>query len=185
MKKHALLIIALFVSLSMFSQKTYRAMGWKLSKDIPQNELKLNLGTTIFASFPEITYERILNADISVGASLGVGLEDDAYFSNFAFTPYVRWFFGGNSENLRKYGAGFFIEANGGIYNYDRSEMYYDGNTIALDEENVMGAGLGLAIGWKYISQNNWVGEVYTGLGRDFINDGAYPRLGITIGKRF
>ena len=48
-----------------------------------------------------------------------------------------------------------------------------------------MGAGLGLAIGWKYISQNNWVGEVYTGLGRDFVNDGAYQRLGITIGKRF
>ncbi len=185
MKKHALLIIALFVSLSMFSQKTYRAMGWKLSKDIPQNELKLNLGTTIFGLFPEVTYERILKADISVGASLGVALENDSYLTNFQFIPYVRWFFGGNSENLRKYGAGFFIEANGGIFNYDNDKMYYDGNTAFWNEENVMGAGLGLAIGWKYISQNNWVGEVYTGLGRDLINDGAYPRMGITIGKRF
>ena len=185
MKKHALLIIALFVSLSMFSQKTYRAMGWKLSRDIPQNELKMNLGTTVLALFPEVSYERVLNADLSVGASLGVPLREDSYFSNFLFIPYVRWFFGGNSENLRKYGAGFFIEANGGIFNYDRNEMYYDGKTVIGNEENVMGAGLGLAIGWKYISQNNWVGEVYTGLGRDFVNDGAYQRLGITIGKRF
>lgn len=185
MKKHALLIIAFFVCLSMFSQKTYRALGWKLSRDIPQNELKLNLGTTIFGSFPEITYERILNSDISVGASLGVALEEDVYVANFLFSPYVRWFFGGNSENLRKYGAGFFIEANGGIFNTYEDELFYDGSSSQWKEESVMGAGLGLAVGWKYISQNNWVGEVYTGLGRDFINDGAYPRLGITIGKRF
>ena len=185
MKKHALLIIALFVCLSMFSQKTYRALGWKLSRDIPQNELKLNLGTTIFGSFPEITYERILNSDISVGASLGVALEEDVYVANFLFSPYVRWFFGGNSENLRKYGAGFFIEANGGIFNTYEDELFYDGSSSQWKEESVMGVALGLPVGWKYISQNNWVGEVYTGLGRDFINDGAYPRLGITIGKRF
>ncbi|HLW09961.1 MAG TPA: hypothetical protein VKX35_06145 [Fermentimonas sp.] len=185
MKKYALLIIALFTTLSMFSQKTYRALGWKLSRDLPQNELKLNLGTSIIGSFPEITYERILNADLSVGASLGVSLEEDRYVTDFLFSPYVRWFFGGNSENLRKYGAGFFIEANGGIFNVYEDGDYYDGYTSVDIENKVMGAGLGLAAGWKYISQNNWVGEVYFGGGRDLINDGAYPRMGLTIGKRF
>ena len=92
MKKHLLLIFALFVSLSMFSQRTYRAFGWKLTKDIPKNELKINLGTSIFASFPEIAYERIINSDLSAGASLGVSL-DDIYATDLLFTPYVRWFF--------------------------------------------------------------------------------------------
>src|SRR5690554_716597 len=125
MKKHAVVIIALFVSLSLFSQKTYRAMGWKLSRDISQNELKLNLGTSIFGSFPEITYERILNADLSVGASLGMALKEDVYITDFLFSPYVRWFFGGSSENLRKYGAGFFIEANGGVFKSHEDESFY------------------------------------------------------------
>ncbi len=185
MKKQALLLIALFVSLSMFSQKTYRALGLKISRDIPQNELKLNLGTTIFGSFPEVTYERVINSDFSVGSSLGVALEEDTFYANFMFTPYVRWFFGGSSENLRKFGAGFFIEANGALYNADKEELDYNHPTPQWEEKNVMSAGLGLAVGWKYLSQNNWVGEVYTGLGRELNDDGAYPRLGITIGKRF
>lgn len=185
MKKHLLLTVAIFVSLSMFSQKTYRALGWKLTRDIPLNELKLNLGSTIIGSFPEITYERLLSSDVSVGASLGVSLEDDVYPTNFLLTPYMRWFFGGNSENLRKYGAGIFIEANGGIFSKDEEKHFYDGNNSTWEEETVMGAGLGLAVGWKYVSQNNWVGEIYFGGGRDFVGDGGYPRIGITIGKRF
>ncbi|MFA7494244.1 MAG: hypothetical protein GXZ19_09630 [Bacteroidales bacterium] len=79
MKKQAILAIALLISFAAFSQKTYRVMGWKISKDMPQNELKLNLPTTIFYSFSEITYERILSADFSVGGSLGVALEPDRY----------------------------------------------------------------------------------------------------------
>ena len=184
MKKHLLLIFALFVSLSMFSQRTYRAFGWKLTKDIPKNELKINQGTSIFASFPEIAYERIINSDLSAGASLGVSL-DDIYATDLLFTPYVRWFFGGNQENLQKYGAGFFIEANGGIFTKEKETIYYENETFAAVYDNVTGAGVGLALGWKYLSGNNWVGVIYAGGGRDFVNGGGYPRLGITIRKRF
>ena len=66
MKKKLLMVAALMISLTAFSQKEHRMGGWKISRDIPQNELKLNLATTIFGSFPEITYEHILNSDISV-----------------------------------------------------------------------------------------------------------------------
>lgn len=93
MKKQILLIIAMLVSLASFSQKTHRVMGWKVSRDLPQNELKLNLGTTIFGSFPEVTYERILDSDISVGASLGFALDKELYPVNLALIPYVRWVF--------------------------------------------------------------------------------------------
>lgn len=67
MKKQAILAIALLVSFSAFSQKTHRVMGWKISRDIPQNEVKLNLGTTIFGLYPEVSYERILSEDFSLG----------------------------------------------------------------------------------------------------------------------
>ena len=184
MKKQAILFVVLLMSLSLFSQKTHRVMGWKISRDIPQNELKLNLGTSIFGSFPEISYERILNTDISVGASLGAALDRDIYPTHFLLTPYFRWFFGGDAENLQKYGAGFFIEANGGFFTTSDDELFY-GEINESREETTTGAGLGMALGWKYLTRNNWVGELYFGAGRDFINDGAYPRMGITIGKRF
>ncbi|WP_298650995.1 hypothetical protein [uncultured Proteiniphilum sp.] len=177
MKKQAILAIALLVSFTAFSQKTHQVMGWKISKDIPQNEVKLNLLNTIFYSFSEITYERILSADFSVGGSLGVALEPGTYPVDFAVTPYARWFFGGNAKNLQKYGAGFFIEANGAIVS--TNENSYDMKSELL-------AGLGLAIGWKYLSLNNWVGELYLGAGRYSDSDYVgYPRLGISIGKRF
>ena len=185
MKKQMVLVVVLLVSLTAFSQETHRVMGWKISKDIPQNELKLNLGTTIFTSFPEITYERLLDSDISVGASAGFALDEDLYPVDFAITPYVRWFFGGSAENLQKYGAGFFIEANGGLFAQETSGEDYINGSYVYSSEDKLGAGLGVALGWKYLTRNNWVGEFYFGAGRDFVNDGAYPRMGITVGKRF
>lgn len=187
MKKLSVILVVLIVSTSLFAQqkRTKSFMGWHLAKDNPisikQNEVKLNLPTTIFGLYPEISYERVLHEDFSIGASVGIGLSDD-YPLDFAITPYVRWFFGGNSNNLQKYGAGFFIEANGSVFSHNESEYDYEFNH---DSSKDVGAGLGLAFGWKYISKNNWVGEVFGGAGRDFVNDYAYPRMGITIGKRF
>ena len=115
--KKLIVFFAIFVmGISAFAQKTHRIMGWKITKDIPLNELKVNLPFTIFGSSPEISYERILNTDISVGASLLASLDTDRNPYQFAFTPYFRWFFGGNRESMQKLAAGFFIEANGSMY---------------------------------------------------------------------
>lgn len=185
MKKQLLVLMALMISLTAFSQKVHRIAGWKITRDVPKNEVKLNLGTSIFALFPEVSYERILNTDLSVGASIGFSADTDEIPVNVLFTPYVRWFFGGNSESLSRYAAGFFIEANGGILSRRLGSYEYRGENSTLEEKNVMGGGLGLALGWKYLTARNWVGEIYLGLGRDFVNDEAYPRLGVSIGKRF
>lgn len=189
MKKSLTLLIVVLISTSLFSQQRSKSfMGWHLAKDKPTklNEVKLNLGTTIFGLFPEITYERLLSEDLSVGGSVGVNLGDE-YIQNFSFTPYVRWFFGGSSQNMQKYAAGFFIELNGSVFSSeDEYEIYTEAeNHYQIYKDNVVGAGLGLAAGWKYLSKNNWVGEVYIGGGRDFANDSGYPRLGLSIGKRF
>lgn len=173
MKKITVLFIVLFTSVSAFSQQCAKSVfGCHMEKDGPfqLNEVKFNLGTAILGLFPEISYERIIGEDFSLGTSAGINMNSNDYPLNFAFIPYARWFFGGNSINLQKYGAGFFIEANGSLFSNDTSDF---------------GAGLGLALGWKYLSRNNWVGELYLGGGRDFANDGAYPHMGLSIGRRF
>lgn len=191
MKKSILILAILGVGLSGFAQKTHKVMGWKITKDVPMNELKINLPLAIFGSYPEISYERILNTDISVGAALGVSLDKERYPYQFMFTPHFRWFFGGNKKSMEKAGAGFFIEANGATYSRVM-ETYSNlgGTNVNENQKSIFGAGLGLALGWKYLSKNNWVGEIYGGAGRNFIKSDyadseAYPRIGISIGKRF
>lgn len=184
MKKYSLLIIVIFVSLSTFSQNTFRAFGWKLTRDIQQHELKLNLGTTIFALYPEVTYERILAPDFSLGATAGVSLNSDDYFFRYSLLPYARWYFSGNVETMKKSAAGFFIEVNGALFSRDIIETIYEEDPITTREWKT-GAGVGFSVGWKYVSVNNWVGEAYMGGGRDFVNDKGYPRMGVSIGKRF
>lgn len=186
MKKSIILFLVVLFSLSVYPQQPGKVtLEWGSKKEqVKLNEVKLNLATTIFGSYPEISYERILDSDISVGASAGVGLGDD-YFLNFALIPYFRWFFGGSHETLQKYGAGFYLEANGAIFSYEYNDYDYYGGAFYSDTAVETGVGLGLAIGWKYLTKNNWVGDFYLGAGRDFANDGAYPRFGISIGKRF
>lgn len=183
------LSILLIGSTSLFAQRTHRVLGWRISRDIPVNEVKLNLPMTIFGSSPEISYERILNSDISVGASVLASFDTDRNPFQFMVTPHFRWFFGGNRESMNKYGAGFFIEANGSVYSQVVAKYSPPGGDV-LDSESITGAGLGLALGWKYLSKNNWVGETFIGLGRNFVDndydiDQVYPRVGISIGKRF
>lgn len=191
MKKSILIFSLLAVSLGIFAQKSYSVMGWKISKEKKHalNELKVNLPMTIFASYPEITYERILDTDISVGASLGVGFNSDISPMNVAFTPFFRWFFGGNHKSMERAGAGFFIEANGSVYSQTVESYSYIGSDTPSHEASKVGAGLGFAVGWKYLSINNWIGEINAGLGKDFVENKYdvkyYPRLGISIGKRF
>lgn len=184
MKKFTLIFALAAVSLTAFSQKTYRAMGWKLTKDVPLNEVKINLPMTILGSYPEISYERILTSDVSVGASLGVALEKERLDMNFSFIPYARWFFGGNRDSMSKSATGFFIEMNGALISSD-VKKYYEQGEPSIKTENQFGAGLGFGIGWKYLSKGNWVGEILVGGGRDFVNDSAYPHWGISLGKRF
>src|SRR5690606_18532293 len=112
--KRCIFLAAMLISLSIYSQRPGKVtLEWGSKKEqIKVNEVKLNLATAIFGLYPEISYERILDSDISVGASAGIRLGDD-YLLNFALMPYFRWFFGGSHASLQKQGAGFYLEANG------------------------------------------------------------------------
>ncbi|MDR1517214.1 MAG: hypothetical protein LBS52_03800 [Dysgonamonadaceae bacterium] len=156
MRKSAIFLFALLLGSATYAQE--QTENFSLSND-KRNELKLNLLPTIFSFHPEISYERILAQELSAGASLGFGGEWAE--QTFAFTPYFRWHFG---SMYNKAASGFFVEANASLFN---------------------DAGIGFAIGHKYVSRNNWVGDLMFGAGRSFDGDGVYPRIGISIGKRF
>lgn len=57
-------------------------------------------------------------------------------------------------------------------------------------------AGLALALGFKFVTKRNWSAELFLGMGNSFVYTESeedkynpktplYPRLGISIGKRF
>lgn len=69
--RHLLTCLLLFVSLTTYPQKTFKFAGWELSKQIALNEVKVNLVTTIIGLYPELSYERVLSEDFSLGVAAG------------------------------------------------------------------------------------------------------------------
>ena len=182
-----ILILSFFILTSLFSLTAQKNL--ELTH---RHELKLNLGSSVFLSFPEISYEYILSEDMTVGAAMGFGFDTDLGDGySFKATPFARWFFGRKSYEPA---TGFFLEANGVLGKQDVDTSYA---TPGMDYgwtsryESKFAAGLGLAVGWKHLSKNNWTGELFLGMGRNFIYHKShddiplYARIGISIGKRF
>jgi hypothetical protein len=163
--KKLITILAVFCSTLAFSQSE-------------NNEFKVNILYTAIG-MPELSYERLISDNSSVGASVAFSLDKKEDMDlRFSFTPYYRMFFG------QKKAAGFFIEANSIIVKYVDT-IYYNESTNTYETKT--GFGLGAAAGAKFLTKNNLIGEVYGGVGRVFGDNslGAYPRFGITLGKRF
>jgi len=67
-------------------------------------------------------------------------------------------------------------------YNYDYNTQIGTSTTISKTS-----IGFGFAAGAKFLARNGFTGEVYLGAGRIFgesFSD-AYPRVGVSLGKRF
>ena len=164
--KNLITILALTSSVLAYSQSE-------------NNELKVNILYTALGA-PELSYERILSDNSAIGASLAFSIDSkDNMDLSFGLTPYYRMFFG------QKKAAGFFIEANTMFINYIDSISYSSNCSPTYNMKT--GFGLGAAAGAKFLTKNNLIGEIYGGLGRVFGDNsiGAYPRFGITLGKRF
>ena len=156
------------------------------------NEIKINLFYAVLA-IPEITYERIIEDNMGAGISVAIGATNENVFGsriNYIITPHYRLYFGNKKAN------GFFIEGNAGVISYkeyDYSSLAYTsypaGYNYTLPEINYTSFGLGAAAGAKFLTRNGFLGEAYLGVGRVFSSKNnaieAYPRFGLTIGKRF
>ena len=179
MKKLILIGLLLASTIFAYAQKDVKV------NNSGKNEIKINLLNAVLA-LPEINYERILDDNMGAGlaVSFGLGNEDDFSEYKFLVIPHYRIYFGKKQAN------GFFIEANAGLGNV-RERYYYNGynnSSSAYDNTASFNFGLGAAVGIKFLTLNGFVGEVYGGAGR-FLGENrsieAYPRIGISIGKRF
>lgn len=187
MKKNLLTLTLLCVFGIAFGQeKTKGKADSTVAAISGKNEIKVNLLMGILA-MPEISYERLFENNTGLGLSVSLGLEDDIEYK-LGFIPYYRIYFG----NAKK-SSGFFIEANAAIMQTKENNYwdYYDDGFggVRLRDNTRWNAGLGAAAGGKFLTKNGFIGELSFGVGRFFNrnNDGleAYPRVGITIGKRF
>lgn len=192
MRKLTTTLIALLISISAFAQ---------LESPSPRNEIRLNLATTMLVFYPEVFYERVISQDFGLGASLGFATTENDWM-NFNFTPFFRWYFGGRSQTARP-ASGFFIETSASLFSlnswregglFSGSDMppgyppYYG---VIYSRNSDLTTGIGLAIGWKYLTNSNWVGELLFGVTRDFsennryFNNNNHSRFAISIGRRF
>jgi len=182
MKK--LILSGLLLATSLFVAAQSKTDSTAVKKGAAgNNEIKINVVYGILG-LPELTYERILNDESAIGVSLSVAADDDISWK-FGVVPYYRVYFGG------KKASGFFIEGNAAlitIKDYDFSNYspnYSYSGRMEMTKQTTFG--LGAAAGGKFLTKRGFIGEAYFGLGRLFKNrfEDIYPRLGITIGKRF
>ncbi len=149
--------------------------------EITRNELKLNAGYLLL-EYIEVSYEGLLDKESAIGISLGFPLSD---FINYRFSaiPYFRLYFG------EKYAAGFFIEGNLALISEEVNTIDFSFTNSSSVKNTEFTVGGGLAIGGKFLTRRGWIGEIFAGVGRNFVtgnvgSDG-YSRVGITVGKRF
>lgn len=143
----------------------------------PHHEIKLNIVYSL-AEIVELNYELVLGEDFSVGLAANYWFDESARI-DYQIIPYFRFY-----PLNQKPSAGFFIEANTSILGVT-NEIY--NFPYEMEEESDVEFGMGVATGYKFISRNDFTTELYLGAGRVFGGDynEFYPRLGITLGKRF
>lgn len=145
-------------------------------------ELKLNGLYTILGT-PEIGFEYLLSDETAIGLNAAFGTSE-AFLDEGTgmFTPYHRIYF-----DREQRAAGFYLETSMSFFTTRRT--VYDPNTFNMVREPAeLQFGIGFASGWKFLTRSGWIGDVNLGLGRNLVQDDytmIYPRLGISIGKRF
>ncbi len=167
------------------------------------NEVRLNAFSLIASRTVDLTYERVLNFESSVGLSVAFDVTGGKVYNlfninqSYAITPYYRYHMPKHIAN------GLFVEAflsaNGGKIIKDRLDediqdiIEDEGIDIEDDPDNVAfeygDFAFGVGGGYKYISEGGFVGEIYGGAGRNLSGDVKspviLPRLGISFGFRF
>ena len=147
------------------------------------NEFKLNALSLVLGAF-DVTYERTLNEESAFGISVFIPFDEDISDDiNYYISPYYRFYFG------KKYAAGFFIEGFG-MLNSTKSDNFFFGDDVFIEEENVTDFALGVGVGGKWVTKSGFVGELNVGVGRNLFNsdesgDDLVAKVGVTLGYRF
>lgn len=169
---------------------------------LPRHEVRVNALAGILRLNPDVSYEYLLNNDLSLGGRLSFLLkENEDYFGtgNLSVAPFVRWHFYNNL--LRELGSsakGFFVEISMPLSYYHMSRPKYSSYyqtyptyeelPIPREEKSGMGFGITIGAGYKYISPHNWTVETFLMGGRNFTAPEGCEYLagfGLSIGKKF
>ena len=191
MRKSIFFTFFLFSSFFSFSQQNENEDN--AYEDMSNNELKVNMTNLIAFKFVDLTYERILNEESSIGASLLVNVDQDGdldldEYRKFSFTPYYRHFFS------KKYAKGFFVEAFGMLHTGEEENYVQtfdlQGNIISEEyrDRDYTDFAVGISAGGKFVTKRGFIAEVYLGIGRDLLGNSDIEivgRGGISLGYRF
>lgn len=158
MKYIQLLLIFLIFNLTKVYSQTF------------SSELKLNIAS-LFVKYPEIGYQYLINDEGAIGIDVAFPIAEERFLDfEYSITPFFRMYPNGNK-------SGTFYELAFMMYGKKAEGKTYSG------------IGPSLAIGWKNITQTGFTFEVIAGGGRNFSNEEKilefFPRLGISVGKRF
>lgn len=150
-----------------------------------KNELKIN-GLYFVMGVFEVSYERILNEESTVGISAFLPYDDDLKDNvDYYIAPYYRHFFS------KKYAKGFFVEGFGMLNStISNTEYYQNGVLIKSDHKTRSDFALGVGVGGKWVTKKGFLAEVNAGIGRNLFNkdndsNEMVGRLGLTLGYRF
>jgi hypothetical protein len=157
-----------------------------------KNEIRINaLNLMMFKSL-DLTYERALNDESSIGVNSMFSLDGSSrfdkdgpyYYEGFTLTPYYRIYFG-KKDNAGFFAEGFVMLASGKYDHY-----YYDSiGEYDYEFHDFTDLAIGFSVGAKFLSKRNFVGNIHAGVGRYFIEDEFAPsvvgRFSISFGWRF
>jgi hypothetical protein len=171
--KKILFILITFSTFTNFAQTTEKP-----------NEIKLNALNMIAFKWLDLTYERALNDESSLGVSFLSRLSDKQLDQEFArkysVTPYYRYYFS-NTDGIALFGEAF-SKINGGLI---RSKTEVEG---VFKYEDYSDLAFGLGLGVKYYSEGGFVTEIYAGAGRNLFTETAptvVTRFGASLGYKF
>ncbi|PWA04371.1 DUF3575 domain-containing protein [Flavobacterium psychrotolerans] len=190
--KKFLFILLLFVQ-CMNAQDTMKS---GLSKR--HNEFRVNILTLIATSKLNLTYERFLSKNYSLGLSGNYSnskkVNDDFdqgfrnTFQKYEITPFARYNF--TTSINRYYFAEVFVSANGG--NFRETVRLVDENNYgyyAIQKTTYTDLAIGASAGYKMYFKEKFGIEIIVGIGRNLINRAKSsdfpPRVGLSFGYRF
>jgi len=183
--KNIVLVFTLLISLTSFSQENKSDIDSE-----KKNELRINMSNLIAFKWVDISYERVLNEESSIGVSTLFTLDNETdgldEYRTFSFTPYYRHFFS------KKYAQGFFVEAFGMLHS-GRDEYYFYNDDFSdsfgsMKDGKYTDFAVGVSAGAKFVTKRGFVAEFYLGIGRDLLDESdleVVGRGGLAIGYRF
>ncbi len=176
--KKIVCILLLLTSTAILAQET------KNEKSKNRSEFKLNTLSLALGAI-DFEFERTINSKSSVGFSFLSNLRgpDDYVGLNNrnSISGFYRRYFG------RKYASGFFLEGFG-MYNTVESFVGLGAN-FERGYETIHDFGLGLGIGYKWVSEKGLIIQSNFALGKNLFNgdtgEDVIGKIGISIGLRF